>query len=123
MKTTTDEILDLLNDDMVSHGLLAQCVEQIDDCDVPLETRLKSTLADLLSSGKVEIGSAHLARPDYVEFVAWQGSIDERMLRAIEAIRVTSDADKEFAYWLCLREKVDRFETVESISAEKSSPA
>lgn len=122
MNTTTDEILELLSEDMVSHGLLAQCVEQTDDCDMPLQTRLKSTLVDLLSSGKVEIGSAHLARPDYVEFVAWQGAVDERVRRAIEAVRVTSDADKEFAYWLCLREKVDRFETTDSVSAEKSSP-
>ena len=110
MSTTIEEILELLNEDMVSHGLLAQCVEQSDGCDIPLASRLKSTLVDLLSSGKIEVGCTHLATPDYVEFVAWQGSVDERVLRAIEAVRATSDADKEFAYWLCLREKVDRFE-------------
>ena len=111
MNTTTEEVLQLLNEDMVSYGLFAQCVEQTDGCEIPLASRLKSTLVELLSSGKVEIGSAHLSRPDYVEFKAWQGAVDERVLRAIEAVRSTSGADKEFAYWLCLREKGDRSET------------
>jgi len=48
--------------------------------------------------------------PDYVEFVAWNGSVEERVNRAVKAVAAASGPDKEFADWLCLRENVDRFE-------------
>ena len=110
MSTTANEIRELLDDDIMSHGFLAQCIEQADGGGAPLQDQLKNTLINLLSSGRVEIGFARLARPDYVEFVAWRGSVDDRVARAFKAVEVASDPDKEFAYWLCLQEKADRFE-------------
>ena len=53
---------------------------------------------------------AKMKTPDYVEFVAWNGSVEERVNRAVKAVAAASGPDKEFADWLCLRENVDRFE-------------
>ena len=110
MTTIINDILEMLKDDMVSHGLIAQCVKQsgIDPIDLPVQ--IKNVLEELLKSGKVEVGITRLARPDYVEFVAWKGSIAERASRAMDAAAAANDVDKEFAYWLSLRENVDRFE-------------
>jgi hypothetical protein len=110
MIMTTTEILELLEDDMVSHGFLAQCLSQADFVGTASETRLEEALKDVLATKKVEIGLAKRTTPDYVEFVAWKGTIDERVKRALEAVANAGGSDKEFAYWLCLRENVDRFE-------------
>jgi len=105
----SDDILELLAEDIVSHGIIAQCLSQSTSDDAPHAT-VRSVLEELLESGNVEIGTAKLARPDYVEFLAWTGSVADRVHRAIEAVQVASESDKEFAYWLCLREHVDCFE-------------
>jgi hypothetical protein len=101
----------MLNDDIVSHGLLAQCVEQFGSDAIHPQVRVKDLLEELLTSGKVDIGVARLASPDFVEFVAWKGSVVERTSRAMDAVAAASGANKEFAYWLCLRQNVDRFES------------
>ena len=107
--TTADDVLEMLRDDMVSHGFFVQCIAD-GGGHCALESRERALLTELLSSGKVEIGTAKLARPDYVEFIAWTGTIPDRISRAITAVRNAVGHDKEFAYWLCLREKVDRYE-------------
>jgi hypothetical protein len=107
--TTPDDILEMLRDDMVSHGFFLQSIADGDGNCTP-ESRETALLAELLSSGKVEIGAAKLAGPDYVEFVAWAGTIEDRIRRAIQAVSNAVGPDKEFAYWLCLRENVDRYE-------------
>ena len=109
MSTIADYILDLLRDDIVSHGLLVQCIEEDTSRDSAPQVEWKDVLKELLS-GHVEIGVARSASPDYVEFIAWKGPIGERVARAAERVERASGADREFAYWLCLRENVDRFE-------------
>lgn len=110
MTTITKDVLEMLEDDMVSHGLLAQCAKQTGAGTETCETQLKDALTELLTTGKVEIGLARMTTPDYVEFVGWKGATEERVGRALEAVTDASGPDKEFAYWLCLRENVDRFE-------------
>lgn len=110
MTMSTDDILEMLDDDMVSHGLIAQCLEQSKSGTAPLEERIRRTLTELLASGKVEIGVAKMAAPDYVEFIAWNGTVEERVSRAMAAVETANGPDKEFAYWLCLRQNIDRFE-------------
>jgi hypothetical protein len=97
-------ILELLSRDMVSHGLLLQSVNQYD-------SRISRTavLTELLS-GDVEIGEARLTSPDYVEFVAWTGGIQQRISRAEARVDSLTGPDQEFAYWLAMRKNVDRFE-------------
>ena len=119
MSTIADEILDMLKDDMVRHGLLEKNVEQNDLTNTETQLRVRDLLAELLATAKVEIGIAKLARPDYVEFVAWNGSVEERVQRAQDAVCAASRPDKEFAYWLCLRENVDRFENEPSVNSNR----
>lgn len=110
MSKTSDEIIVLLKDDLVSHGWLAQCLSRADAGASSLQKRVAEVLDELLSTGNVEIGLAKVKTHNYVEFIAWNGSVDERIARATEAVVAASGPDQEFAYWLCLRENVDRFE-------------
>ena len=110
MSTNANDILEQLNHDMVSHGWLVQCVKQDKTGNEPLHLRVTGILEELLMSEKVEIGETRLSSSDYVEFIAWKGSISQRISRANEAVERTSGPDKEFAYWLCLRKNADRFE-------------
>jgi hypothetical protein len=112
MTTIINDILEMLNDDMVDHGFLAQYLQRSGS-----EVRIADVLEELLTSGKVEIGIA-IATPGYVEFVAWKGCVAERISRAMNAVAAASGADKDFAYWLALRENVDRFEGEESVNPE-----
>ncbi len=109
MSTIGNHILDLLSDDIVSYGLLVQCIEQERARAAGAQPELKDVLEELLS-GNVEIGVARSASPDHVEFIAWKGTIGKRLARAAESVENLSGPDREFAYWLCLREHVDRFE-------------
>ena len=108
--TTADDILEMLRDtDMVEHGFFVQCVAD-GNGGAALEPRVEALLAELLSSGKVEIGEAKQASPGASEFVAWRGTVAERVSRAGSAVSNAVGHDKQFAYWLCLRENVDRYE-------------
>jgi hypothetical protein len=104
------EILELLADDIVSHGLIAQSINQFNAEGQEPQLQLDDVLKELLSSGIVEIGMAKKVATDYVEFVAWKGTVVERVLRAKDSVNATTDLDREFAYWVCLQENVDRFE-------------
>jgi hypothetical protein len=106
----------MLRDDIVSHGLVAQCTEQGDVRWGSHRERVGLALTKLLGSGQVEIGVATLESPQYVTFVAWKGTVDERVRRALAAVEAANAPDKEYAYWLCLREDVDRFEGEEAAS-------
>ena len=110
MSMNSDEIIGMLSEDLVSHGILAQYLYQKNTNTPSSKDTIENVLKEMLSSGKVEIGSVNVARPNYVEFVAWKGDTNERVERAMDAVAKASGADKEFAYWLCLRENVDRFE-------------
>jgi hypothetical protein len=103
-------IFELLNDDMVDHGLLVQCVDENTSGDDEPRLGWKNVLRELLLSGKVEIGVAKIASPHFVEFVGWKGTVEERVARAIKRVETLNDLDRPFAYWLCLEENVDRFE-------------
>lgn len=110
MSTIANQILELLNDDMVSHGLLVQCIGEEKSTDQSRKLSMNDVLEELLLSEKVEIGIAKMSAPNYVEFIAWKGTVGKRVSRAIETAYSVSVPDREFAYWLCLRENVDRFE-------------
>jgi hypothetical protein len=107
---TAGAILEMLRDDIVSHGIVAQCLPQSGLGSKPLDNRIKSALIELLSSGSVDVGEAKLSPAEHVEFIAWKGSVEERVQRALDAVDAAGGPDKEFAYWLCLRGNVDRTE-------------
>jgi hypothetical protein len=107
--TTAEDILESLHEDMASHGWLVQCIKNGGGT-FDLGSRVTELLAELLSSGKVEIGVLVMPRSGETEFIAWRGTVDERIRRALSAVDAVFGHDKDFAYWLCLREKVDRYE-------------
>jgi len=113
MSTILNDVLEMLSDDMVSHGWLAQYLKLSES-----EARIEDVLEEVLASGKVEIGQTN-AIPGYVEFIAWKGSVPERVNRAMKAVAAVSGHDKDFAYWLALRENVDRFEGEQPASSEQ----
>ena len=105
-----DEVLALLSHDAVSHGWIAQTVAEGTNLDVPLREQITTLLTTLLDSGLVDVGTLREASHDRLEFVAWSGSTQARVSKALDNADQACDADKEFAYWLCLRQNVDRFE-------------
>jgi hypothetical protein len=109
--TTADDILEMLRDgpDMVDRGFLIQCIAD-GGGSLSLESRVEAVLAGLLSSGDVEIGETTEIRPGTSEFVAWRGTVRERIRRARDAASTAVGHDQDFVYWLCLRDNVDRYE-------------
>jgi hypothetical protein len=110
MNALSLEVIDLLNDDFVTHGQIAHGVAQDASSNSATMSGIREVLFELLQTGTVEIGNTYAKGQSYVEFVAWKGSLEEKVARAIQAVAAASGHDKEFAYWLCLRENVDRFE-------------
>ena len=109
MTSPIDDVLEMLADDMIYHGWLVQYLEQSGTDSAAVGKRIRPLLADLLASGKVEVGVPE-AMAEYVAFVAWKGTVEERLRRAEAAVEAASGNEKGFAYWLCLRETVDVFE-------------
>jgi len=105
-----DEILDMLQHDIVSNGIISQCLRVRAGINTVSTLQLSELLSALLSTDVVAIGTAKLAGPDYVEFIAWNGSDEEKVSRAIAKVSSCDDSNSEFAYWLCLKKNVDRFE-------------
>jgi hypothetical protein len=108
--SVVNEVVEMLNDDLVSHGFFAQCVSHSCGGATDGSKFLGEILADLLSTREVEVGETRQENPGYLEFVAWRGTVKERVERASEAVRHAVGHDKEFAYWLCLRRNIDRYE-------------
>lgn len=109
MHEISSYIVELLSDDIVNHGFFVQCVQDNKSSKNSPQLEWIEVLEDLLSSGEVEIGSTK-AKPEYVEFIAWKGTIKDRLSRAVECVNTASDFDRDFAYWLCLHENIDRYE-------------
>ena len=105
-----DEILEMLNSDMVSRGLITQCLEESKNGLTLTSSQEGEVLSQLLASDGISIGVPKQLRPDYIEFVGWMGTVEDRVRRAMDAVDNAVGHDKEFAYWLCLRKNVDRFE-------------
>lgn len=116
MSAVANDIFDQLSDDLVSHGWLVQCVGQLYASNA-IHLHLTGILEELLMSEKVEIGETRLVGSDYIEFIAWKGHVSQRISRANEAVEHASGPEKAFAYWLCLRQNVDRFEETTSKDA------
>lgn len=109
LNLTTSEIIDHLHDDLVSHGFLAQCIGLHGVRDKDYLGRLRQVLLELMASDRIEIGVA-VESGNYVEMIGWAGTVEAKVDRALSAVVETDQADNEFAFWLCLKENVDRYE-------------
>lgn len=76
----------------------------------PTEEELRNALRELLESGKIEIGETSLETPDYLSFIGWRGTVDQKLDRAIKEVLESNETDRPFVYWLSLRDRVDRYE-------------
>ena len=103
-------VVELLDDDIVYHGFFVQCLQQDQDDVAGHALDWRDVLEQVLLSGKVEIGDARLASPDFVEFIAWKGTVADRVAKAVERVNSADTDSRPFAYWLCLRGNADRFE-------------
>jgi len=112
----TDRIVqnvkETLDTDIVSYGELKQIAS---DCggigpdDAKGQLWITAILDHILSVD-IQIGDAINPDGQRVQFVAWRGGVQDRIVRAIHAIEHADKLDREFAFWLCWRRNVDRFE-------------
>lgn len=109
MSEIADAILEDLASDLSYHGIVEQCAKTCLGDSGNTWDVIASTLTELLSTGTVEIGFT-VAIPSFVEFVAWKGTVAERVQRAKNAVAEATDIDKTFAYWLCLTKNINRLE-------------
>ncbi len=76
----------------------------------PTDEQIRNALREIVESGKIEIGNTALDSRGYGTFIAWRGSVEERVDRAMNLLKAYADEEHSFVYWLCLRERVNRYE-------------
>jgi hypothetical protein len=102
-----------LGEDLCSYGWLQQIVKEFAPRGVDAEEFVRAVIVELLISG-VEIGKAVKSFKDgkeHVAFVAWQGTVEERVERALSLVDSHSESDRGWAFCLCLPENVDEYES------------
>jgi len=106
-------IKDGLEEDLCSYGWLRQTVKECCLSDVADPESVQAVMVELLASG-VEVGKAVKAFKDSVEhvaFVAWKGTVEERVGRALTSVDSHTESDRDWAFCLCLPENVDEYES------------
>ena len=119
MNSVSEDILDALNDFLVYHELMAQIVKNASPENGP-QLNWQDVLEELLL-GEVEIGNIKLKTPDYTEFIAWKGTVNERISRAVECVNNKDPSDPGFSYYIGLRKNVDRYEGEEQQESDQNS--
>ncbi|MCP4777048.1 MAG: hypothetical protein GY880_22740 [Planctomycetaceae bacterium] len=110
MDKIAKDVLKELNEDLVSHRWIARAITPTGNGSATSSLEIETLLSELSMTGKVEIGLTQKAKPDYLEFVAWMGTVPKQVARAMEAVSNASDSYKEFGFGLYLRENFDHFE-------------
>lgn len=98
-----------LQSDLVSAGELRQIIANALPDTTVEHGFVADVLRQLLAEG-VEIGETTNTDGAHVKFTAWKGSVSNRCDRATRQVESSSDVDRDFAYWLCLRENADEYE-------------
>jgi hypothetical protein len=101
-----------LQNDLVSYDELRQLVICNLPNDVAESIAVEVVVRNLLAED-VQIGHTLNADGKYVKFVAWKGSISERIERARREAESAEECNREFAYWLCLSKNVDEYEAAQ----------
>jgi hypothetical protein len=102
-------------DDLIYHGWLEQAVRLRVGKEAPVSLYVKTVLEEMLKSGEVEIGTEIRGDHGHVKYIAWSGTVEERVARALEQVERWSGPEfhpawKSCAYWLCLRKNIDGYE-------------
>jgi hypothetical protein len=112
------DLIDELKEDLINHGWIQQAVRLRVGKDASISLYVQSVLDEMLNSGEVEIGETRKecrqGRP-YLAFIAWRGTIEERIARAMNEVERWSKPEIDpvwsyFAYWVCLRKNIDGYE-------------
>jgi len=107
-----EEILDHLCIDMMQMGFLRGLIETIAEENSYSEVmNFYALLSQILEMDNIEIGETW-SNPDekFVYFLAWKGSISEKISRLKERESKGDEIDKYYAAWLCLKSNVNKFE-------------
>lgn len=91
-------------------GVNLQAITPNSQLILPNDEQIRNALREMLESGKIEIGNTALDSRGYLVFVAWKGTVDERVDRAMGLLKEYADEEHSFVYWLCPRERVSRYE-------------
>lgn len=102
--TDINEVIEELHTDIVSCGWMLQATH---GKDTPNDIR---NALEALLSDHICIGDAQGVDGRYVKFVAWSGSKHTCIDRAIRKHSELSDHNKDYAFWLCLKQNVDEYE-------------
>jgi hypothetical protein len=108
----TFEVKAGLHEDLCSYSWFKQTVKSHLRSDKDLVSFEKEVIAVLLAS-EVEIGQALPAvrnAEKFVKFVAWKGTISEKITRAYDLLEKQSQLDREWAFVFCLKLNVDEYE-------------
>ena len=103
-----------LEGDLCSYGWLQQIVKEFMPGGVDAPEFIRAVVVELLTSG-VEVGKAVKVSKNgmaHVAFVAWKGTVEERVGRALTSVDSHSESDHDWAFCLCLPENVDEYETL-----------
>ncbi|MEM7625865.1 MAG: hypothetical protein AAF333_09565 [Planctomycetota bacterium] len=103
MNSLLDILVESLETDIISYGELKEIIA----------THSNKELLDFVGFAlqhDIEIGTAVDSNGSYVKFIAWSGSINSRIERALLTIEESQEFDKDFSFWLCLRKNVDATE-------------
>jgi hypothetical protein len=101
-------VLESAAHDIVSIAEVRQMANDLSGEVASFSSLIKCVLLRLLESG-VEVGHALNKTGQYVEFVGWQGSPDQKTERALALIRNDS-TEADFSVWFALRSNVERYE-------------
>ena len=104
MMTTVDEILKELQHDLVSCGWMLQTLSAGDSIQA-----VRESLSVILTDSIV-IGDAIDTKKGHVKFVAWTGTREEQIERAIRRYASSAHPNNDYAFWLCLKQNVDEYE-------------
>lgn len=100
-----------LQDDIVSYAEFLQIVHEASEVvEGIIHISADYVLAKLLQED-VEIGHAELnAEQDRLKFIAWRGSIDDRIARVHHRRSAETKANAGYSSWLCLKSNIDTYE-------------
>jgi hypothetical protein len=105
-----DEIIEYLETDILDFGFFAQMVSGAGAYNDEMRRDVVFThLESVLKDDRVAIGNA-VDTGGYVAFISWRGTSDENLKRARSKVESLSNFERGFAFWLCLKKNVDKYE-------------
>ncbi len=104
------DVYSYLETDICDIGFFIQMVQYQSDGSIGIIDRSKEVLSYLLDHG-VEIGqTSRVIGSEYIKFIAWKGTTEERIKRAFDIYNSEVGIDRVFSSWLCLTRNTDKFE-------------